>query len=569
MAASTFLFHPLMSEVVPYNASYEFPSQSTRSTKRTIKMNPKNNAQSYISGSTIRFEFPASGYLNPSKTYLSFNCRSRITQGSFTEGADRLSLQTLVSGQSAGTQIYQRATGGFEFQQNIASIFRRVRVLYGSLVLEDIQDYNILQRMFTDILLSTGASTSDNLIHQGIGISNRLFGGTLQSYNDRFNYHSLETDGNATATLAEVGTVARRYAIPINTGVFQQKRLIPLKFMSSQLSIELELAEAADCQTWIAGTSTVGGTTTVQPRPTACVTEVGLVELNAELLEFDSEFDRAVFTGLSRGLAIPFQSWHMTSQNIPAATLHTINVQESARSVRYAIAGLTDDRYRTIFADAHVFLPGLAQTSAGNTPFNGIWLGNSGSATATTGPFGPGGILGNPTTLTAGYWWDDRWYTTTIESTLNSYQWRLGGVYYPSQPVPVYGGPTPVVAATAIDANYADPPVEAYCELQKIYDNQFTKAQTVGDITFGQYGDKRNNAGGTTTFQSTNFLIGVDFMTDRGDVIGGINAEEQNDMQLILRFNSAAGGAPKVVRIAVCYDNIMILGESNNMVLVN
>jgi hypothetical protein len=64
--------------------------------------------------------------------------------------------------------------------------------------------------------------------------------------------------------------------------------------------------------------------------------------------------------------------------------------------------------------------------------------------------------------------------------------------------------------------------------------------------------------------------MGVDFLTDRGDVIGGINAEEQNDLMLLLKFNSGATtGQAKVVRVAVCYDNIMILGESNNMVLVN
>ena len=83
MAASTFLFHPLMNEVVPYNAVYDFPSQATRSTKRTIKITPKNSASSYVSGSTIRFEFPASGYLNPNATYLGFNARAQIVSGTF------------------------------------------------------------------------------------------------------------------------------------------------------------------------------------------------------------------------------------------------------------------------------------------------------------------------------------------------------------------------------------------------------------------------------------------------------------------------------------------------------
>lgn len=519
MAASTFLFHPLMNEVVPYNASYQFPSQATRSTKRTVKVTPKNNASSYLSGSTIRFEFPASGYLNPSNTYLSFNCRAKINSGSFVAG-------------TTGTQY-----GGFEFQQNIASIFRRVRVLYGSLVLEDIQDYNILQRLFTDTLSKSGGSYSDTAMFQGIGRSVRISAATSTGYHlrdtltqDRHNYHSLEAAGVAPT---EVGTTVRRYCIPINTGVFQQKRLIPLKFMSSQLQIEFEIADAVDSQIWVLG---VGGTPAI---PTATQTEVGLAELTCELLEFDAEFDSAVFTGLSNGLAIPFQSWHMTSQNIQPGTSFMINIQESSRSVRYALAAVTDDAFRTLDKDAHKFLNGMEATQA--------------SAVASSTDIQNNAPL------------------VTQRSFLDSYQWRLGGTYYPSQPVPVYGSnQVALVAANSVDAAYADPPVEAHAELMKVFDNQFGRNIMLGDSDYGIYSCKRNTIVGTNTGNVDNFVIGVDFLTDRGDVIGGINAEEQNDLMLLLKFNAGAtNGTAKVVRIAVCYDNIMILGESNNMVLVN
>jgi hypothetical protein len=126
-----------------------------------------------------------------------------------------------------------------------------------------------------------------------------------------------------------------------------------------------------------------------------------------------------------------------------------------------------------------------------------------------------------------------------------------------------------LIAGVGIDATYADPPVECFAELMKIFDNQFAKSKYTGDSMFGQYGDKRNGGVGSNSIMAGNFLIGCDFLTDRGDVVGGINAEEQNDMQLTLRFNSATSGTAKVVRLAVCFDNIMILGESNNMVLVN
>lgn len=517
MAASTFLFHPLMNEVVPYNAVYEFPSQATRSTKRTVKITPKNSSASYVSGTTIRFEFPASGYLNPNTTYLAFNCRARITSGAFTAGST--------------------TAGGFAFQNNIASIFRRVRVLYGSLVLEDIQDYNILQRLFTETLLASGSGTCNSSCYQGIGpLSNQensiatAFAGPFSAgYKyDRFNYHTLE---NSTGTGIEAGNIAgrtaRRYCIPLNTGVFQQKRLIPLKFMSSQLQIEFELAEAVDCQQWIIGT---GGSPAI---PTATQTEVGQPEIVAELLEFDSEFDQAVFQGLKQGLAIPFQSWHMTSYNLAVGINFQVNIQESSRSVRYALACLTDDSNRALNLDAHTFVSGWNTTAASLTA-------------AALNPVG-------------GY------YQSTNATLLESFQWRLGGVYYPSQPVPCFGGTAAIGDGAAIDSNYADPPVEAYMELMKVFDNQFVKRYSSGDFSAYPYASVRDN----TDTETGAFIMACDFMTDRGDVIGGINAEEQNDMMLLLKFVGTASGTNKVLRVAVCHDNVMILGENNNLVLVN
>ena len=110
--ASSFAFHPTVNEVVPFSAEYSFPNQATRQSKRTVKLTPKNNAQQYLSGTTIRFEFPASGYLNPNNTYLAFNARVNITSGTFTAGN--------------GASSYH--TGGFPFQNNIQRIIRRPRI---------------------------------------------------------------------------------------------------------------------------------------------------------------------------------------------------------------------------------------------------------------------------------------------------------------------------------------------------------------------------------------------------------------------------------------------------------
>ena len=505
--ASSFAFHPTVNEVVPFSAEYSFPNQATRQSKRTVKLTPKNNAQQYVSGGTIRFEFPASGYLNPNNTYLAFNCRVNPT-GTFTAGTTN--------------------SGGFQFQNNIQSIFRRVRVLYGSLVLEDIQDYNIIQRLFTETLLPSGSSLSSTTMGQGIGYCKNQ----IQSNNsipqpwdvrmDRLNYHSTGTEAAPT----NVGVTTRRYAVPINTGLFQQKNLIPLKYMASQLQVEIEIAEAVDCCTYVLG---VGTSPAV---PTAAVVSVGLPEIVAELLEFDSEFDAAIYDLLGNGLPIHFTSYHTTTQTLSANLFSQLNIQESSRSVKWALAVILDDANRTLYRDYHHFIAGLG----------GLQL----DQTATT--------------ETESY--------TYNGSAVESYQWRLGGTYYPSQPVPCYGGVLPLTGS--IDGSYADPPVESYQELMKTFGNMFGDDGTfLGDVGGNFVLAVRKGLVNTDNFPTTTFVMAGNFMSDRGDVISGINAEEQNDLQLLIKFVGTTNANPKTVKIIVAYDNLMILGESNNMVLVN
>lgn len=515
--ASNFAFHPTVNEVVPFSAQYSFPSQATRQSKRTVKLTPKNNAAVYSSGSVIRFEFPASGYLNPNTTYLAFNCRVNITSGSFTPGAT--------------------AKGGFEFQQNISSIFRRVRVLYGSLVLEDIQDYNILQRLFTEVVTPAGTNISCTSMYQGIGATKRNYNQDVTTTVAnrtpspfdrnaiRFNYHSTGVEDSP----ANVGTTTRRYMIPLNTGLFQQRNLIPLKFMASQLSIEIEVADAVDCVTWVAGTDALGDISGTVP--SACKVEVGLPELVTELLEFDSEFDKAVFRILAKGLPIYFQSWHVTTQNVTPGLRSQLNIQETARSVRYALAVLLDDTNRTIYRDAHHFVASLNCTQVDQ-------IADQNNVTQNRN-----------------------------DSAIESYQWRLGGTYYPSQPVSCYGSVFP--NTTSVDAHYSDPPVEAYAEVMKVFGNLFADDGTFfGDQLSNTFGEVKKGTNTENNFIATAFVMAGNFMSDRGDVISGINAEEQNDLQLLMTFVGSSGATTKTCKIITCFDNLIILGESNNMVHV-
>ncbi len=77
---------------------------------------PPKNGSIFQPGQVMRLEFPAQGYVNPLNTSLEFDV-------------------TLVSYGTPANEIVR-------FQNNIQSLFSRVRLLYGSTPLEDMINYN-------------------------------------------------------------------------------------------------------------------------------------------------------------------------------------------------------------------------------------------------------------------------------------------------------------------------------------------------------------------------------------------------------------------------------------------
>lgn len=87
---------------------------------------PPKNGFVFTPGNVIRLEFPAQGYVNPLTTSLSFDVSLVVPNPGFAT----------ADGPTSGSQCIVR------FQNNIQSIFSRVRLLYGANPLEDIINYN-------------------------------------------------------------------------------------------------------------------------------------------------------------------------------------------------------------------------------------------------------------------------------------------------------------------------------------------------------------------------------------------------------------------------------------------
>ena len=309
--SSHFKWYPGSEEVVvPWNARYAFPSQANKAVKITPRIPPKNGG-TFLPGNVIRLEFPAQGYVNPANTTMSFD----VTLGGFGTANDEI----------------------VRFQNNIQSIFQRVRLLYGSTPLEDIINYNVIVRGLTEWTSTSQNGTMDqSSISEGIGgyitqTTNPVTFATVTGVSPTSGTLALPVNGNvrqnyiqgsdqtsatgmfpkgsgkvpaSSAAAAQTLTgsavqVTRRYQVQFALGLFTQGKLIPTKFMASQLAIELTLATEAQC---MFSQLVQGGTAGAGSSPTYGVTNVNLIP---EILEFDSSYGKSLVMALKIRRNVP------------------------------------------------------------------------------------------------------------------------------------------------------------------------------------------------------------------------------------------------------------------------
>lgn len=179
-------------------------------------------------------------------------------------------------------------------------------MLYGATPIEDIINYNVIVRNLTEWTATNQECAMDqSTIADGIG--GTTFGiykssGTVAAQATlnpgfvvaRQNHiqgidqtHTVDGASTPAPILAGAGYVpnqsptgstTRRYQINFALGLFTQDKLLPTKFMASQLAIELTLENAASCLFCL-------GTTTIAP-----TYSVGNINLIPEIMEFDSSY---------------------------------------------------------------------------------------------------------------------------------------------------------------------------------------------------------------------------------------------------------------------------------------
>lgn len=201
-----------------------------------------------------------------------------------------------------------------------------------------------IQGIDTRVNLTGGVTSSVDgnyqITGQGYGIVPNQSSGQSTLTGDTYTININDTAKTAAYPLQTVCT--RRYQIQFAFGLFTQDKLIPTKYMASQLAIELTLAPEASC------IFVEQAPTSFTKTPTYQVTNVNLIP---EILQFDSSYDAMFLRGLREGgVPIKFSSWHTfttpaTSQNM------MMLIQERSRSVK-ALFGLQRRSTPSLTADS-------------------------------------------------------------------------------------------------------------------------------------------------------------------------------------------------------------------------
>lgn len=517
--------------IVPWNARYAFPSQANKAVKTTPRIPPKNGA-TFAPGNTIRFELPAQGYINSANTTLSFD--------------------VILTGYNLGNGVQK---GAAWFQNNIQSCFNRVRLLYGATPLEDIINYNQIVRNLTEWTSSANNVLDQTSVTEGIGRSVALpacvaiSGGATfatAASHARLSYIQsvmskgvalTDTTGYVTPTVGPTANSSvRRYQVQLALGTLTQGKLLPAKFMASQLAIEITLEQPVGCMITRLNWGNVGGGTD-PGTPTYAITNLNLIP---EILEFDSSYDAMFLKGLQEGgVPIKFNTWHTFQFTQGSSTIGNYQIQERSRSIKsiFTVARAATQRF---IDDAGATFSGLADNSV-----------------------------------------------------LNYYQYRIGGRYFPAAPVICSNYQTS--AGTPNGATEAF--IELQKALNTLGDYRLStsvNAGTWGAITKSYGGGSavdpyfvQDSDGTAATYKSIEngdisvavnllqasplanscFCMAINLETSNGAEISGLNAEEQSDISLMCQW-SAAPSRSMVIESYVLFDSMIILRPNNVLELI-
>ena len=178
---------------------------------------------------------------------------------------------------------------------NPAVFFRRARLICGGQVIEDIDDFNRLSLMLTDLMPE---DDQHDIACEGFGNYAFVKGEVAQAADERKGSRQDDYDRSGNVYLA------RRVQFKPMLGLFNQEKLAPLRYCP----IELELVnQQADALT----------TETAEDFQKGVNWDISDIQCKCDLLELDSSLSNEYVSHLLSGKSLPinFNTWNHTNQS--------------------------------------------------------------------------------------------------------------------------------------------------------------------------------------------------------------------------------------------------------------
>jgi len=545
---------------LPKFATFESPEESIKIKTVSPKI-PPEYGDVFNPGQVIKLTFPSQGYLNPACTTISFDVTlygAKVTTAGIHVDSDN---------------SYNIISPQIRFQNNIQSIFERVRIMYGSLPLEDLLNYNQLVRCKTEWYKSHSNNVITNeSINEGIGgILNGVtevitgYAKSIQSIRSRFiqglcgttdlgyfahdGCNTPNSIGGIEAFSDEIGTWActKSYEIKLDgSGLLNQSKLLPLKFMASQLSIEITLAEPKNCifvsnlalssEAIGTGTAPVFTIATADPltyalNPTYAVSNI---RLKPEILEFDESYDQMFLKGVrQKGIPIKFNSWNFYRFPTRGGSSFRLNIPDRSKSIRSLVC-LQRYGTPTYTIDMHGTVNGSYQAG------------------------GTGGFL-------------------------QSYQYKVGNDYYPAAPVNGFYPGYPLINnggvgaynelkklkfdyETSSNLNCINWGICSNSNLLKDYNSSFRSYSANNLIDL--FDNSVSNLHVNGEMPSSQFAACVDLTSSKdGKEICGFDGETSYEIAFIGKYNEPQSNSYEFL-VMVNYDSEIILWPNNVLMLI-
>jgi hypothetical protein len=215
-------------------------------------------------------------------------------------------------------------------QNGVQTLFNRIRILQGSMVIADILDYNKLNKILKITNLSRDHVRSSDFINEGVY--------------DPENWEQKKMARNFYSSVAAGKNNGQYWNVRLNTGFLEIDKYFPTKY-TGQITFELFLEEPATALvSSVVGPFSAGGMPTFPlgvtdptiytsyPSPTYVIANVQAhVHFVVPIQEYDEEM---LATINEQGLTVMYSTWNQHTRQLTSTGRQILSFQERSVSVR-------------------------------------------------------------------------------------------------------------------------------------------------------------------------------------------------------------------------------------------